>query len=165
MAKMMSPNTTIWWIPLAGIANYLAPTAAEITAGINISAAIVSGYTLAATDSDKDNSHTIVSEGNVDTPTFRNYAGKLSFFRDDLAGTSTVFTTAKALFDAGQVEGWLVSRHGYKSSVAPAASQLVSVYHFISDFGQDTEPGSGAPIEFTVPFVPQGQIAVNIPIV
>ena len=50
MAKMMSPNTTIWWIPLAGIADYTQPKVAEITAGINISAAIVTGYTLAATN-------------------------------------------------------------------------------------------------------------------
>lgn len=160
----MSPNTTIWWIPLAGITDYNAPTVAEITAGINISAAIVTGYTLAATDSDKDNSHTITAEGNVDTPTFGNYAGKLSFFRDGIGDTPTVFTTAINLFQAGQVEGWLVSRHGYKSSAAPLAAQLVSTFRFISDFGQDMDSGSGTPYEFTVPFLPQGQMALNVPI-
>ena len=81
MAKMMSPNTTIWWIPLAGIADYTQPKVAEITAGINISAAIVTGYTLAATDSDTDDSKTIVDEGNVQTPTFGNYEASLSFYR------------------------------------------------------------------------------------
>jgi len=165
MAKMMSPNTTIWWIPVAGVVNYLAPKVAEVTAGINISGAIVSGYTLAATDSDKDSSKSIIDEGNVDTPTFGNYQAKLSFFRDGIGDTATVYTTAYNLFVAGQVEGWLVSRQGYKSTAAAASTQIVSLFRVISDFGQDVESGSGAPIEFTVPFLPQGQMAVNVAIV
>lgn len=165
MAKMMSPNTTIWWVPLAGIANYLAPTVAEITAGVNISAAIVTGYTLAATDSDTDDSKTIVDEGNVQTPTFGNYEASLSFFRDGIGDAATVFTTANALFDAGRVEGWLVSRQGFKSTVAPAATQLVSVFRVMSDYHQTVEGDGGSPIQTTVPFKPQGQMALNVPLV
>jgi hypothetical protein len=165
MAKMMSPNTTIWWVPLAGIANYLAPTVAEITAGINISAAIVTGYTLAATDSDTDDSKTIVDEGNVETPTFGNYEASLSFFLDGIGDTPTVYTTATNLFQNGRVEGWLVSRHGYKSTVAAATTQLVSVFRVISDFHQIVEGDSGAPIQFTVPFLPQGQMQLNVALV
>ena len=165
MAKLMSPNTTIWWVPLAGISNYLAPTVAQITAGTNISGAIVTGYTLGATDSDTDDSKTITDEGNVSTPTFGNYEGNISFFRDGLADTPTIFTTAYNLFKAGRVEGWLVSRHGYKSTVAPAAGHIVSVFRFYSDLGQDIEGDGGAPIQFTVPFRPQGQMAVNVAVV
>lgn len=164
MAKMMSPNTTIWWVPLAGITNHLAPTVAQVTAGTNISAAIVTGYTLGATDSDTDDSKTIVDEGNVTTPTFGNYEANISFFRDGIGDTATIFTTAYNLFKSGRVEGWLVSRHGFKNTVAPAAAQLVSVFRVISDFGQDIEGDGGAPIQFTVPFRPQGQMAINVPI-
>lgn len=164
MAKMMSPNTTIWWVPLAGIANYLAPTAAEITAGTNISAAIVTGYTLAATDSDTDDSKTIVDEGNVSTPTFGNYEASLSFYRDGIGDTPTIFTTAHTLFNSGRVEGWLISRQGFKSTSAPVAAQLVSIYRVISDYPQTVEGDGGAPIQVTVPFLPQGQFATNIPI-
>jgi hypothetical protein len=162
MAKMMSPNTTIWWIPLAGVTNYLAPTAAQVTAGTNISGAIVTGYTLGATDSDTDDSKTIIDEGNVVTPTFGNYEANISFFREGVGDTATIFTTAYNLFKSGRVEGWLVSRHGYKSTVAPAATQLVSIFRVYSDFAQDIEGEGGAPIQFTVPFKPQGQMAVNV---
>lgn len=162
MAKMMSPNSTIWWVPLAGIANYLVPKATELAAGVNISAAIVTGYTLAATDSDTDDSKTIVDEGNVSTYTFGNYEANISFFRDAIGDAPTVFTTAVNLFKAGRVEGWLVSRHGYKSTVAPASGQIVSVFRVISDYTQDVEGDGGAPIQFTVPFKPQGQMAVNV---
>lgn len=162
MAKLMSPNTTIWWVPLAGIANYLAPKISEITAGVNLSAAIVTGYTLAATDSDTDDSKTIVDEGNVATPTFGNYEANISFFRDGIGDTPTVFTTAVALFTGGRVEGWLISRHGYKSTVAPLTTHLVSVFRVTSDFYQDVEGDGGAPIQVTVPFRPQGQMALNV---
>lgn len=164
MAKMMSPNTTIWWVPLGGIVDPDAVTAAELGAGINISAAIVTGYTLGATDSDTDDSKTIVDEGNVATPTFGNYEGNLSFFRDGIGDTPTVFTTAFNLFKDGRVEGYLVSRQGYKADAAVAAGQLISVFRFISDFQQDIEGDGGAPIQFTVPFRPQGVMAINKPV-
>lgn len=162
MAKMMSPNTTIWWVPLAGIADFNAPKVAEITAGINLSAAIVTGYTLAATDSDTDDSKTIVDEGNVQTPTFGNYEASLSFYRDAIGDAPSVFTTANDLFTAGRVEGWLVSRHGYKSTQAPAATQLVSVFGVVSDYHQTVEGDGGAPIQTTVPFKPTGSMKLNV---
>lgn len=165
MAKMMSPNSTIWWVPFAGIANYEAPTVAEITAGVNLSAAIVTGYTLAATDSDTDDSKTIVDEGNVATPTFGNYEASLSFFRDAIGDAASVFTTANDLFTAGRVEGWLVSRHGYKSTVAPAVTQLVSVFGVISDYHQTVEGDGGSPIQTTVPFKPTGKLKLNVALV
>jgi hypothetical protein len=165
MAKMMSPNTTIWWLPSNGIANFAAPTVAEITAGINLSAAIVTGYTLAATDSDTDDSKTIVDEGNVSTPTFGNYEASLSFFRDAIGDASSVFTTANDLFTAGRVEGWLVSRQGYKATVAPATTQLVSVFGVVSDYHQVVEGDGGSPIQTTVPFKANGKMKLNVPLV
>jgi len=165
MAKMMSPNTTIWWVPLGGIVNIDAVTDAELTAGINISAAIVTGYTLGATDSDTDDSKTIVDEGNVSTPTFGNYEGNISIFRDGVGDTPTVFTTAYNLFKDGRVEGYLVSRQGYKATAPVEAGQLYSAYHFVSDFQQDIEGDGGAPIQATIPFRPQGNMAINKPIV
>jgi len=165
MAKMMSPNTTIWWVPLIGIVNYLAPKVTELNAGSNISAAIVTGFTLAATDSDTDDSKTIVDEGNVATPTFGNYEANLSFFRDATGDAATVFSTAAALFTAGRVEGWLVSRHGYKSTVAPAVGHIVSVFRVMSDYHHDVEGDGGAPIQVEVPFRPQGQMQLNVALV
>lgn len=165
MAKMMSPNTTIWWIPLAGVANYLTPKVTELTAGTNISAAIVTGYTLGATDSDTDDSKTIVDEGNVSTYTFGNYEANISFFRDAVGDAPTIFTTAVNLFKAGRVEGWLVSRQGYKSTVAPAVGHLVSIFRVYSDYTQDVEGDGGSPIQFTVPFKPLGQMKLNVPLI
>jgi hypothetical protein len=161
MTKMMSPNTTIWWVPLAGITDVEAVTAAQINAGVNLSAAVATGFTLGATDSDTDDSKTIVDEANVETRTFGNYEGNLSFFRSDKVNVTAVFDTAYALFKEGRVEGYLVSRHGKKATATAAAGDTISIYHFISDYGKTVEGDGGAPIQYEVPFLPQGNFDVN----
>lgn len=160
--KMMSPNTTIWWIPLAGLVDPAEPTVAEINLGINLSAAIVTGYTLGATDSETDDSKTIVDEGNVTTYTFDNYEGSLSFFRSDLVAVTPVFNTAYELFKVPRAEGYLVQRLGKKATAPIAVGDEVSVFRFIADSPTDDEGDGGAPIQFTVPFLPQGNMHLNV---
>lgn len=161
MAKMMSPNTTIWWIPLGGVVNPAAPTVAEINAGTNISCAIVTGFTLGATDSDTDDSKSICDDANVVTPTFDNYEANLSFFRSDLVAVTAVYDTAFNLFKVDRVEGYLVVRHGKVSTAVAATGDIVSLYRVISDSPSDVEGDGGAPIQFTVPFLPQGVMTLN----
>lgn len=161
MPKMMSPNTTIWWVPLAGIANPAAPTVAEINAGTNLSAAVVNGYTLAATDSDTDDSKSILDAANVVTPTFDNYEANLTFFRSDLVNATAAYDTAFNLFKVDRVEGYLVSRHGKVGTAAAAATDVVSLFRVVSDSPMDVEGDGGAPIQFTVPFLPQGVMTLN----
>jgi len=165
MPKMMSPNSTVWWVPLAGLADPTKPKVAELVAAKNISAAIVTGFTISATDSDTDDSKTIVDEGNVQSPTFDNYEGNVSFFRSDLVNVTAAFDEAFALFKVPRQEGYLVTRYGKKATVAPTATDQVSVFRFISDSPQDVEGDGGAPIQFTVPFLPQGVMALNVPVV
>lgn len=163
--KMMSPNTTIWYVPLAGLTTPAAPKATEINAGTNISCAIVTGYTLNATASDTDDSKTICDEANVQTRTLGNYEANISFFRDPVGATPTVFTTAYDLFKVARVEGWLVSRQGKKSTALAAVSDIVSVYKVMNDASMDETSDKGTPIRFTVPFLQRGEFYVNTTVV
>lgn len=164
MAKMMSPNTTIWWVTDVAY-NPDAPSAAKLTAAANISCAIVSGYTLNATDSDTDDSTSICDASNAGVPTFYNYEANITFFRDaDLVTTTTDFAKAFAFFKGGKSTGYLVRRVGYLSTVAAAAGQKVSSYKVISDNPQDVVE-DGGPVQYTVPFLPQGKMALNITLV
>lgn len=161
MAKMMSPNTTIWWVPDSANWNPLVPSAALLTTARNISCAVVSGYTLNATDSDTDDSTSICDGANIELPTFYNYEANITFFREsNLADTTSDYYKAFNFFKAGRQPGWLVRRVGYLSSVAAAATQVVSSYKVISDYPQDVVE-DGGPIEFTVPFLPQGNMDLN----
>lgn len=161
MTKMIAPNTRVDWIPFAGVADPDNLTAVELLAGTHLSPAITTGYTLGSTKSDVDTSKDITQEGDVETPTFGNYEGSLTFFRSDLVNVTAAYNLAYNLFKVGRTEGYLVHRIGMKAGVAPAAGQKVSVYSFTADYGRDEEGDKGAPIKFTVPFQPLGFKKLN----
>ena len=166
--KMMAPNQTIWWVPLAGLTTPSAPKATEVNAGVNISAAVVTGYTLRATDSETDDSKSIADEGNVKTPTVGNYEASLRIFRDAI-GTgdnsapvpATIYTTARNLWVNGRVQGWLVKRLGKKQNTPCAAGDVLSVFKVMNDLIRDIDSDQNAPILTEVEFLPQGEYHLN----
>jgi hypothetical protein len=166
---MVNPNTRIDWLPYASLTTPSAPKATELNLGTRISGALETGYTLKFSDSETDASKTVEDEGNVETPTLKNYEAKLTFFQDEV-GTGTqdapvpasVFTTATDLFKIPYVEGWLVSRYGRKAAVAYAAADKVSVFRFKSDYPRVTEGEPGNPTRVEVEFFPQGEAYANV---
>lgn len=170
MAKMLSPKTTIWWIDSTGSFVPGTPTAsallADITSGkaVNISCAIVTGYTLNPTESDTDDSKTICDAANSKNRGLANYEADLNFYveADPVANTTSVFLAAWNLFRAKGATGTLVRRVGYLSSVAPAATQLVDIFTVQSDNSRIIEADAGGPIQFKVPFLPQGYMITNV---
>jgi hypothetical protein len=166
MAKMLSPNTTIWWVPASTVGwNPDTPSAALLTADMNISEAVVAGYTLNPTDSDTDDSKAITSGANVETPTFGNYEGNITYFREgDPADTTSAYARAFELFKHADAEGYFVRRVGYRSTVAAAATHEVDVFYFSSDTPQDVVPDDGGPIQFTVKYLPQGKMVLAEPL-
>lgn len=156
--KMMSPKTTIVWVPVSGVVDPYNPTAAELNAGVNISCAIVRGYTVNPTASDTDTTASICDESNVDNRGAANYEGSITFFRDDnIADNISVYNKAWALFRRAGARGYLYRRVAYKSNVAFAIGQEVEGFFFESDSPQSIDGADGGgPIQFTVPFLQQG---------
>ena len=161
--KMLSPNTTIWWVPDSGIADPKNPTAAEINAGVNISCAIVTGYSLNPADSDTDDSRSICDNSNAQSPTFDNYEGDLTFFRDaDAANAESVFNKAYGLFKNVGASGYLVRRIGKTADMPAAAGDYVSLFKFTSDYMRSLDGDEGgSPVKFQVKFIPAGMMNVN----
>ena len=164
--KMMSPSETIWWVP-AGTAgwNPESPSAAVLTEARNISCAVVSGYTLNPTDSDTDDTTSICNNANTTDYTFYNYEGNLTLFREEVgvnADATSPASRAFEFFKHEDADGYLVRRMGYAESTPAAAGQEVSVFKFMSDFPQDVVGDSGGAIQMTVPFLPQGQMVLNV---
>lgn len=167
--KAVNPNTRIDWIPVAGLPDPANPTAIQLNAGVRVSGALETGYTLKFTDSDTDKSKTVEDEGNVDTPTLKNYEGKLTFFQDEV-GTGTqdvpvpasIFTTVYDTFKVPYVEGFLVSRYKRKASVPYAAGHEVSVFRFKNDYPRIMEGEPGTPTKVEVEFFPQGEAHNNV---
>lgn len=174
MPKMMPPAETIFWVPkehAATTADLLKPALyAEGTGkAVNISCAVVAGYTLGAAESDTDDTRSICDSGNVKTPTIANYEGELTFFREQLKsdgtpGDTTDLDKAWALFKQGTnpvQEGWLVKRLGLRREEAMKQGQEISAFLFIPDNPRDVTGDGTQPIQFTVSFMPQGQFFLN----
>src|SRR5690625_5751311 len=81
MAKLMNPNTTIWWVDGAAVQSADEIDLDVLEAADNISCAIVTGSTLNPTDSDTDDTRSICDEGNVATPPYDTNEGNLPSFR------------------------------------------------------------------------------------
>ncbi len=172
MAKMMSPNTSIFWVkPDATFQPFGTKSAAafitDLAAGkiVNLSAAIATGYTLNATDSDTDDSKTIVDEANASSRGNGNYEAELPFYleADKVTNTDSEFLIAYALFKTKGQYGTLIKRLGYKYTAAVAATQIFSAYAVRSRAPRTTAGDAGGPISFTVPFAPQAQMDLNKP--
>lgn len=166
MTKMMNPNEAIWWVPLATVGfNPDAPSAALLTPAMNVSCAVVSGYTLNPADSDTVSDSTICNSANSSTPTFANYEGNISFERESTgvdADNASARARAFEFFKHPDAEGYLVRRIGYREFELPAAGQEVSVFKFTTDNPQDVVSDDGGPIQITVPFLPQGKMVLNV---
>ncbi len=164
--KMLAPKVTIWWLPLAAVANpTVGPVNTDMDAdAVNISCAIVTGYTLGAADSDTDDTRSICDSGNTTNYGTGNFEANLTGFREDnLADTTGVYYLFYNLFKKADAEGYLVQRIGKDNTAAYASTDIVSWFHVSSDNPQDVDDGN-APYQMTVPFVPQGDFAVNLAI-
>lgn len=162
--KLLSPNEALWWVDKSDVADYTAIKASEISSGVNLSCAIVEGYTLNSSDPNTDNSRTICDSGNVDNPTTEQYEGNVTFFRDkdlsDIGTNASVFNAAFSLFNQPGADGFWVRRVGKLSTVAIASGDEVEVYGFTSDYPQSVDGAENAPpIQMTVPFIPSGEIS------
>lgn len=174
MAKMLSPNTTIWWVPAEQVTNEAELLKVATYTGnkaINISCAIVAGMTLNPTDSETENSRSICDAAAVETPVSENFEADLTFFREEIkssqqaAGTDSVYDKVYQLFkhgwQEGLVEGYLVRRIGKRHDVPAAADQEVSYFKVMADNPRD-EIGEGqSSIQFHVPFRPAGTMKLN----
>lgn len=157
--KMLNPNTTLVVVPVADVPNPFAPTAAVLNGGtaINISLAVTRGYTLNPTDSDTDDTASIVDTGNVKNRLFDNYEGELTCFRDaNSADATSVYNLVFNYLKAPDVLFYVYRRVGKKSTLAFADGDTVEGFLFLNDRIRSVDGGDAGPIQFTAPLLSQG---------
>lgn len=157
-------NVSVWWVPAAGIADYRSPTAAEINAGVDLTAAIAwDSFEIAASESNDVEDRALIDKGNAVTRGFQQFAASFNTFRDaDLSDTTSPYNIAFETFREPRQYGYLITRVLQKAAgTSPAAQpgEWVSVYRFVSDaVGDDTEGEDS--YKMTLTFMPQGEIKV-----
>jgi hypothetical protein len=158
-------NVELWAIPVTGVANILAPTAAEINAGIPLGNAVAwEGSDFPANDSSNDvDDRSILDRGNATSRGFAQFAATLAFFRPIPGDTTSEYGVAWTFFKTPRVPTILVSRvlQGTTGTHAVAAAgQWVNLYQFISDTVNDDTEGEDS-YKYVVNFLPQGSLAMN----
>lgn len=145
--------TRVWWVTT--IAALPALTAAELTAGKELSKSLLPDYMFGADASTTVSERDITALFDSDTPTIGKYKGSLHLFRKllttGLAGTDDLLTTF-----SGLPHGYLVRRVGPPATQAPASADVVDVGEFVADVPQQ-EAGTGSGfLKLTVPLLAQG---------
>lgn len=163
MAKLMANGyMKVAWVPVAGIADAEFPTAAELNAGVDLSAAIAwEDYEVGAQASDDIEDRSIADLGNAVSRGSANYGATLDFFRDlDNANAASVYVDAFEAFRVANTVGYLVTRIGDKLATdAFAAGDNISVYKLLATTGTDVTSGDTS-TKMQVNFLPQGVLYV-----
>lgn len=160
-------NTDIWWVPVSGIADYKAPTAAEVNAGVRLTPAVAwEGTTFPnASESNDIDDRTLEDLGNAVQAGFQQFEAELNLFHSaDLSDTTSDFTIAYETFRTSRITGYLVTRVLQRATApgtTPAtAGDIVSVFKFMVDYTSD-DTTQEAGYKYAVGTLPQGEVAVH----
>jgi hypothetical protein len=158
-------NVQIWAVPVSGIANINAPTAAEINAGVSLDNAVAwEGTTFPANDASNDvDDRSIMDAGNATSRGYAQFAATLSLFRPQPGDTTSEYGVAWTFLKTPRVPVILVVRtlQGTAGThTVAAAGQWVNLYQFISDTVNDNTEGEDS-YKYIVNFSPQGNLAIN----
>lgn len=156
--KMLNPNTTIWVIDEDLVTDIENIDAATLNSdGVNISCAIVRGYTLNPTDSDTDDSASICDSGNVENRLYDNYEGEITIFRDaDVLDNTSVFNIAFSYFKDPDRRFYVVRRLGKRNTEPAVDGDELEAFLFTNDRTRSIDGGDDGPVQATIPLLQQG---------
>lgn len=155
----------VWLVPVAGIADYRSPTAAEINAGIRVTPAIAwDGTTFpAATGSDDIDDRSLDDKGNATTRGAAQFEALLNFFYPkNLNENLTDYGKAFTFLRVPRVPVYIITRVLQRTPgvVSPAAAgEWISVYRFLTD-GWTDDVAEDDSYKYAVSMLTQGDVAI-----
>ncbi|MDY5159569.1 phage tail tube protein [Actinotignum urinale] len=159
--------TKIAWLP-GGFKDVEKPTMAELSKAVDITCAIVAGYTLGMEESDMvDGERYLCSKGKAKRRGAGNYNGEFTFGREadvsEIEQNSAFLRAAKAFAQPGVV-GDIIRRGGVATDPASAlpaseafkAGQTIEIYRFETDYPQYKTDQNDEDATFTNKLIPTG---------
>lgn len=156
-------NVTVWAVPVASIADYRSPTAAEINSGVDITEAIAWENTTfpTATESNDIDDRSLRDAGNATTRGFAQWEVALTLFRPkDLLDTTSDYGKAWQLFKTPRVSYYIVTRvtQAPTGQAAPAAAgDWISVFRILTDAQADDTEGEDS-YKYSFTGLAQGEV-------
>jgi hypothetical protein len=161
-----SGNIRIWFGLENSIANYLAPTATEINAMVDISDAVSwNDFNHMLQASNVLDDPAITALGKVQTVGAAQFGGQMSFYYPrSFTDTSNKYQVVYDLLDQPRTKGYMVVRiDGTEAGTSAVAGDLVHVFKVMTDSYAESIVGEEA-FRYTINFQPQGQLAVRVPV-
>jgi hypothetical protein len=161
-----SGNIRIWFGLENSLANYLAPTATEINAMVDISDAVSwNDFNHMLQASNVLDDPAITALGKVQTVGASQFGGQMSFYYPrSFTDTSNKYQVVYDLLDQPRTKGYMVVRvDGTEAGTSAVAGDLVHVFKVMTDSYAESIVGEEA-FRYTINFQPQGQVAVRIPV-
>lgn len=168
-----SGNIRVWWLPLNGLANWKAPTAAEINAGLDISDAISwNDKDFGIQASNTTNDPAITAKGTVQSRGASQYGGSLSFYHPEVANdNSNLYSLVWDALRLPDTQGFLIVRVDglellttagttAQPGTIAASGDLVNVYRVATAGYADVITGEES-FRYTVSFLPRGAVQTN----
>lgn len=162
-ARLVDSDITKLVVVPGGVADVNKPTVTEFNEGIDITCAVVAGYTLGMTDSNTIEGRSVCDKGNTTDYGSANYEGNLQFFleadEDETAETSA-YKRAADFFTTRGIQFDIIRRIGKPHDVDGSADDKVEVFGFTTDYPQFTSGAEGdAYATFTQPLGQQSRFS------
>lgn len=144
-ARLIDSDITKLTVVPGGVEDIKKPTVSELEGGIDITCAVVAGYTLGMTGSDTIDGKSVCDKGNVTNYASANYEGELQFFleaEEDADDKTSAYRRAEEFFTDRGIYFDLVRRIGKSHEDDITEDDEVEVYGFVTDYPQYTS-GSG----------------------
>lgn len=158
-------NFNVSWVPLSGILDPNAPTAAELNAGLALSEGIaMESFELAASESNDIDDRSILDAGNAVSAGYEQFSASMEFFRDaDLTDNNSTYNQIYHAFKKPHQTGYLILRvlqneTGQHDPYKPG--DTVSVFRVMSDAVADNTEGETS-YKLSVTFQPQGFVKIH----
>lgn len=158
-----SGNIRVWFGLENSLANYLAPTATEINAMLDISDAISwNDFDFGLQASNTIDDPAITALGKVSDLGAAQFGGGMSFYYPGAFGdTSNKYSVVYDALDQPRTKGYIVIRmDGTMSSATATAGDIVHVFKVMTDGYAESITGEEA-FRYTITFLPQGDLAVR----
>lgn len=158
-----SGNIRVWFGLENSLANYLAPTATEINAMLDISDAVSwndFGFGLQASNTIDDPA--ITALGKVSDLGAAQFGGTMSFYYPkSFTDTSNKYQVVYDALDVPRTKGYIVMRvDGTQSTTSATAADIVYVFKIMTDGFAESITGEEA-FRYTITFLPQGLLAAR----
>lgn len=145
-ARLVDSDITTLVVVPGGVKDVNAPTVAEFEGGLEITCAVVAGYTLGMTDSNTIEGRSVCDKGNTTDYGFANYEGNLQFFleadAEETAETSA-YRRAEEFFTTRGIQFDIIRRIGKPHDAPGVAGDKVEVFGFTTDYPQFTSGAEG----------------------